>query len=1501
MPSPPSPRSIVHLDADAFFASVEQAADPRLRGRPIAVGGEKRGIIASASYEARKFGIYTPMPTALARRLCPRLILLPGDFEKYELFSRLMFSYAYDFTPDVEIGSIDEGYFDLTGARKPALNIAETIRHAIGQALKLSVSEGIGSNKLVSQIASKAKKPAAFQFVPPGGEVGFLSPLPNKWLPGVGPKTASQLNAAGLTHIGQIAHTPADLLGLLVGRLAPQLRSFAWGLDERPVVPMRAPAKSYGEQETFPVDTTDEDFLEATLRRMGDKLMAKVRADGKCIRTLTVKVRYNDMDEDQAGTSLEEPTDLETEIYGEISKLLRKAWKRRVSLRLVSLKLSNLYDGRFRSMLALDTPARQHEAQQRLADIVDELRAKFGRSVILRGHDFTLRVRPLATANELAPACKESPIPYQLAVVQRQRLGNSIARLPPEAKARQIINVSPGADLRFRSEVGAPARRVMPVKRATGYVPLNVHSYYSFLDSTLSIQAIVDLAKRHELPAIALTDKHNLHGAVEFAEAAASAGIKAIIGAEIEWHGQRLCLYVENQTGYHNLCRILSEGRTGGPSGAQPLGCSSVRAAEHPTLLQPKGCAPAFPHGTDGLLAVSPAAELAQFFPDRFYLAVNSLDAFEKRPRALPCVASFPVHYEQPADRWKYDVVQSIRTLTLLRQQHPDKRLDGEYHFRPPAELQQLFAAQPELLARSRDLADRCSFAFSLGKPQFPGYAPPDGSTPAAFLRRLVMEGLRRRYPKDHARLTPQLEQELLIITEVGYEEYFLVMWDILQECRRRGIDWITRGSAADSLACYCLDISGVCPIRFELYFRRFLNKDRMALNKLPDIDVDFPHDRKDDVVDLIFEKFGPVRTAVVGGFSTFQSRSAFAEVAKVLGVSEFQVRRLTERLPHFSSTSELPQAIAVSPECRDLSLAEEPYCSALQMAQFLDGFPRYPKMHPCGLVLSRQPMNEITPCFTSAKGYPTTHFDMDSVEAIGLVKMDILAQGGLAVMRDVKSIVQSLESKVQSPESGIQGSEFPFPPIDLDALEPWNDSAVWNLIASGQARAVHHIESPAMISLCRMCNVHDIDTLIAIVSVIRPGAANENKKMEFARRYQGLSPVRYPHPSLEACLRSTYGLVVYEEHILQICEAFAGLPPGRADILRRALGKEKADVIAQIQTEFADCARRQGRTEAEIAEVWKLVTGFQGYAFCKAHSTAYGVEAYQAAWLKLHYPAEFMAAVLTNGKGFYSPLVYVLECHRLGIPLLPPSVNEPGPQFTVTNKGIRVPVLNVEGLTRRAKEAILREHARGPFTSLADFFRRVQPVSEEMEALIRVGAFDGFGQGRTAQFWDFKSLCQSDTSAPRQLWLFPPGNLDRLPTVPLAEPDRLRQLRDEEELLGYPARGHPLELFPDIAWETYCPVSRLGEHVGAQIVTCGLVIEQRLFQQITGEPMKFITIADWTGVVETELFARTYQSCGLNTVRYRVLEITATVEPFENSRGFTLRVLRADKPRTRK
>lgn len=1445
-------RFIVHLDADAFFASVEQAADSRLRGKPIAVGGERRGIIASASYEARKFGIYTPMPTVRAHKLCPKLIVLPGDYERYEQFSNWMFGYAYDFTPNVEQTSIDEGYFDLTANHaKPPVEIALTIRKAIGQSLKINVSEGIGSNKLVSQIASKLNKPAAFQTVPVGQEKQFLYPLPNRWLPGIGPKAAVRLNAAGLAQIGQIAATPVDMLALLLGSQAPVLRQFANGVDERPLIPAREPQKSFSQQETFDEDVTDEEYVEAVLRRMADKLFATVREEGRSVRTLAVKVRYNDRDENQRAESLREPTDLETDVYGRLRGLLREAWQRRVSLRMVSLKLSNVYDGVFRSELDLGTNGRNHAARERLAVTLDGLRRDKGWSVILRGHDLRLRDAPRDIVNE---------------------------RAKPEIKIHFQIQ-----------------RRVSPLPKIATYVPLRVRSFYTFLDSTLSPAAIVNLAKQHELPAIALTDIGNLHGAVEFAQEAQRAGVKPIFGAELQMKGHPLLLYVESARGYHNLNRLLSKKAEGGMQGDEAAVAARQRAPVTAELLA---------HNSgllEGLIAVSANLRLAELFPGRFYQAAT------KQPgdNHYPIVACPAVHYATPADRTKYDIVQSIRTLTLLRQEHLDKRMDGRLHFPTPTQMADACKEHPEWLAHSLEIAERCNFEIPFGKPQFPTFTPPDGSTAREFLHRLVTDGLRQRYGERGSAMHPQVEQELSIISAVGYEEYFLVVWNILQDCREHGIEWITRGSAADSLVCYCLGISDVCPVRFGLYFRRFLNQERMALNKLPDIDIDFPHDRKDDVVDLIFAKYGREQCAVVGGFSTFQARSAFADVAKVLGVAEREVRRFTDHFPWSfgggwipaehtpSGGAKLRELLAASPENRDLPLNEEPFKTALDMAEFLDGFPRYPKMHPCGVVLSRQPMHELTPTFISSKGYPTTHFDMDAVEVIGLVKIDVLAQGGLAVMRDTKAALA---------QRGVN--------VDLKALEPWQNPTVWEMISSGGARAVHHIESPAMTGLCRQCNARDIDTLIAIVSVIRPGAANEGKKLAFTRRYQGLEPVTYPHPSLEPVLRDTFGLVVYEEHILQICEAFTGLDPGRADVLRRALNKQKHAVIAEIQKEFFASARARGHSPEKIEEVWGLVTGFAGYAFCKAHSTAYGVEAYQAAWLKLNYPAEFMAGVLTNGKGFYAPLVYVLECHRLGLKLLPPSVNEPGPQFAAHGDAIRVPLTQAKGLTEHTIKRLLAERERGTFVSLADFYFRAKPSPEEIETLIRAGGFDEFGETRTLQFWEAQRLVKAksgernaengndtlefDFEAGRN----PVSDFFVQNPALLREPTRRERLEAETELFGYAVSGHPLELFDDMAWDTYCPVARLGEHVGETVVTCGLVVEQRTHHQITGEPMKFLTLADWTGMVETELFAQTYKSYGLATVRYPVLEITATVEPFENGRGFSLRVLRAGKPR---
>lgn len=1360
----------MHLDADAFFVGCEVASEPRLRGKAVAVGGMKRGIIASASYEARRMGIYTPMPTARALKICPHLIVLPGDYEKYEHFSRLMFSLVHDYTPVVEVGSIDEGYGDLSGVTKwSPRTVAERLRKNIRDHLRLSVSQGLGTNKLVASVASKLRKPDNFLEVPAGTEREFLAPLEVKWLPGVGAKMERVFQAAGLHRIAQVAETMVESLELIAGSGAGQLREFALGIDERPIVTEREDAQSYGKQETFDEDTTDEEFVRRVLRGMTDHLMAKVRADGKMIRCVEVRLRYNDMEQSRRSESLDEPTDLETDAYGLIDRLTRGAWDRRVSLRLIGLKLSRVYDGGGWHQAGLDLPGTGYDKETRrvLAQVMDEAKERYGSGSVIRAHQLPIR------------------------------------------QSRQN-KCSGGVHAAGRGEKKRPSLGIRTRADRLAALQLNVKSCFSFMDSLLRPEDIVRLAAERGAKAVAMTDP-NLHGAVEFCAAAREAGIKPVVGAEVKIGGIRYLAYVENAVGYRNLCGLLS-------------GQTEHRQGADATL--------------SGLIL---------------------------RP-----VTAFPeIRYASAKDVKFYEVVQSIRTLSLAGQPQGDKRR-GDFSWTREMEV------STEMLQDTEEIAERCEFVLPVGGLKFPRFAPPDGSASREFLGRLTREGMRRRYgAMPTAGVRRQVEEELRIIAEVGYEEYFLVVWELLQRCREHGIEWITRGSAADSLVCYCLGISSVCPVRFELYFRRFLNPERMKLQKLPDIDIDFPHDRRDEVVDLIFDRYGPHHAAVVGGFNTYQGRSAFADIAKVLGVSEFQIRRMTEKLPQ-TSARHVAAAARDNVEACGLTWEENPYQAALKLAARLDGFPRHAKMHPCGVVISREPVGELTPLFTSASGRATTQFNMDAVEAMGLVKLDILAQGGLSVLRDTREVLR------------VRG-------IDPPAPGGWDDPHVWQMITDGEARGAHHIESPAMTSLARMSGVRAIDQLIAIVSVIRPGAANSLRKEQFARRARGAEPVAYVHPSLEPVLRSTYGVVAYEEHVLQICEVFAGWDAGRADILRRMLVKNRMAKVEAWREEFAAAARTKGRNEVEITAVWDLLMQFRGYAFCRAHSTAYGLEAYEAAQLKRYHPAEFLASVLTHGKGFYSRLFYTIEARRLGILFAGPGVNGEVWRFVAGKtvlQEIKAPLCMIKGLS----DGLLGRIEEGrPFVSLSDFWRRCSPASDEAMALLRAGAFDAFGASRTEQFWELRAL------AP---WTAAQGLLLEAkkaePPLMRTEPDRLQKLRDEMELLGFPASGHPVELFPEVAWETYCAVGEVRSFAGQSVTTCGLVVAQRLHHQSDGRAMKFISICDRTDILECEIFADAYRKCGGVLARWPVVEVTGRVEALGSSRGCVLRVERVRAARVR-
>jgi DNA polymerase-3 subunit alpha len=545
-------------------------------------------------------------------------------------------------------------------------------------------------------------------------------------------------------------------------------------------------------------------------------------------------------------------------------------------------------------------------------------------------------------------------------------------------------------------------------------------------------------------------------------------------------------------------------------------------------------------------------------------------------------------------------------------------------------------------------------------------------------------------------------------------------------------------------------------------------------------------------------------------------------------------------------------------------------------MAAEFDGIPRHFAMHPCGLVISGQPLADRLPLFESAKGLRTTHYTMDDVEELGLLKLDLLGQAGLTVLRET---LRNIEAN---------GGE----PPDLGALD-WTDAATWEMIATGGARGVFHIESPAMTSLLVMTGCRDIDCLTAVESIIRPGAANEGKKRAFARRHQGLEPVSYAHPSLAPLLADTYGLMAFEEHILLVANGFAGMPWGQADLLRRALVKNKDRArIEALGGVFREHARALGRTAEEIEAVWALLRDFAGYMFNKAHSAAYAVEAFQGAWLKARYPVEFLAAVLSSRRGFYRPLLYVLEALRHGARLEPPCVHASDPRrFLTQGASIRLPLDQVRGLTQAVLDRIAE---RRPFADLGEFFRQARPSRAEWLNLLKAGALDVFGEARGRLFWRLQRL-----EAAAQRGQGAPAIESELPADLAATPEA--RARWETETLGFPVSLHPLAAFaPRVDWSAYTAVAQLEREqqrwYGQTVRVCGLIVADRHHTAAQG-PMKFLTLADWTGFVEVSLFARVYQDYGHLSVEPAVA-VEAQVDPFDNRRGFTLNAARLMRPR---
>ncbi len=693
-------------------------------------------------------------------------------------------------------------------------------------------------------------------------------------------------------------------------------------------------------------------------------------------------------------------------------------------------------------------------------------------------------------------------------------------------------------------------------------------------------------------------------------------------------------------------------------------------------------------------------ARLKEIFGNRLWIEVQHLSPGDGRmlreaerigrELGVPLVATNNVHFLRPEEHLHHRAVNAIRTGGLLTTVAAPDITTGEAWFKPAAEMQTLFPDHPELLRATLEIAERCNLELTLNKTIFPEFPVPEGESAFSYLWKLCFAGAQRRYRPLRPEVLSRLTHELGVIEKLHLAPYFLLVWDIVEEAKRRGIPAVARGSAASSMVTYCLGISCVCPLRWGLYFERFLNEQR---GDCPDIDIDICGARRDELLDYVYERWGEEHVAMIGSFVTMHARLAIREIAKVFGVPPGEVNHFTKRLPH-RPVREILQAIRDLPECRTLPVNDEPWKTILQVALRLDDAPRHMGIHPCGTVISAQPLTRLTPLERATKGIVVTQPDMNAIEALGLIKMDLLGQRGFTTMslaldnieKEVEEIEEVKEAKEvkeknnfsPSPRAGaLQNNHAehvapdgvtPCPKpreIDFDAI-PENDPATCDVIAAGRTMGVFQIESPAMRGLLHAQKARTLEEMAAALALIRPGAAEYGSKELFLKRLRGQEPVVYAHPALEKILGDTLGVCIFQEQVMQIAQAIGDMPLAEADLVRRSAAKYSGQRDRErLRGKFLKAAELMGLSGREREETWMMVEKFAGFGFCKAHAATYADISYRMAYLKTHHPAEFLAAMCSAGAGFYHVSAYVEEAKRWGIEVRLPSVNHSRMEYT--------------------------------------------------------------------------------------------------------------------------------------------------------------------------------------------------------------------------------------------
>ncbi|MBL7068853.1 MAG: DNA polymerase III subunit alpha [Candidatus Omnitrophica bacterium] len=1024
-----------------------------------------------------------------------------------------------------------------------------------------------------------------------------------------------------------------------------------------------------------------------------------------------------------------------------------------------------------------------------------------------------------------------------------------------------------------------------------GFSHLHVHTQYSLLDGACLIRNLLTLVKDYRMPAIAITDHGNMFGAIDFYDQAMKSGVKPIIGCEAyiapdsrfekSTHGIQeasfhIVLLAKDEVGYKNLMRLVTAGYLEGFY-YRPRIDKEVLAEHAEGLICLSACLKGeIPHLIE-IDNIDQARNVCGQFIDifgkgNFYLELqdNKMPQQYKinkeliklsRESDIPLVATNDVHYLLKEDARAHEALLCIQTQTTLDDPNRMKMQTDEFYLKTPREMSEAFSDVPDAIKNTIEITEKCNLELDFNKAYLPHYKVPEGKTREGYLKELCEEGLKRRYGRIAGEINKRAEEELKVITKSGYVSYFLIAWDFVSYAKDQGIPvGPGRGSAAGSVVSYALGITDIDPLKYDLLFERFLNPERVSL---PDIDIDFCYERRAEVIDYVTAKYSKENVAQIITFGTMMAKGVIRDVGRVMGMPYADVDKIAKLVPTDLNIT-IKHALEVEPELKSLYKNDSQITQLLDTSMALEGLTRHASTHAAGVVISENKLIEHIPLFKTGEQI-STGYPMNSLEKIGLLKMDFLGLRTLTVVNETLKIIKRIKQK-----------DINIADISLD------DEGAFGLLKKAESIGVFQLESTGMRDLLRKLKPEKFEDLIAVLALFRPGPIGSGMVDDFIARKNNRIDIRYDHPSLEPILKDTYGIIVYQEQIMRIVSNIAGLSLARADSLRRAISKKTPEVMTAARKDFVEgCVKNS--IDSRIADkLFNQIEYFAGYGFNRSHSAAYAMISYRTAYLKANYPIEFMTALLTSEKDNTDKLVvYIDEAGRMGIKIHPPDVNQCYAKFTIVPEGIRFGLAAVKNVGQGAVDSIIEARKKdGPFKSLYDFCERIDSrlVNRKViESLIKCGAFDSFGFNRSQlmaildQAMEVAGGIQKDRLR-GQLSFFDTfedqkafkDTFQDIPNIPEWPENQL--LSYEKQMLGFYITKHPLARYERLLknYTTCGTMELMNFHDGDEIYLGGIVNKAKFtITKKTGEKMAIVKLEDLKGIVEVLVFPSTFQKVG--------------------------------------